>query len=217
MWSGVYIGAALAAVGLAGAWLVARAASRRSNAQMRAEVAALRAELATALARISSQEEAAAIMARVDATIAAEAERRNRAGLVLIRGGLLVAAAAGTAASVVSRRVQEHPVLALTATTAAAGVAGFALMWPFGGLPEAISPPKQRPPAVSAPTTAPTPVATPTVTVTSPSTPPANPPKQPASAIPQRIGSDEPQPGRPAAGTGPGGDHPSGTALGADP
>ena len=153
MWSGVYIGAALAAVGLAGAWLVARAASRRSNAQMRAEVAALRAELAAALARISSQEEAAAIMARVDATIAAEAEaeRRNRAGLVLIRGGLLVAAAAGTAASVVSRRVQEHPVLALTATTAAAGVAGFALMWPFGGLPEAISPPKQRPPAVSAP------------------------------------------------------------------
>ena len=165
----VWVGSAIAVLGIAGAWLVARVVSRRAHHETRAEVMALRTELAGALARISSRDEAAAIMARVDAAVADEPAKKRRGGLVLIKGGgLAVAAIAGTAASGLARRAREHPGIALVAATAAAGTATVALLSPFsGGAPEALREPPAPRPSASAPATSPPhAVSTPTPTPT---------------------------------------------------
>jgi hypothetical protein len=131
----VLLGVALAVVAVGVSWFVARLSARREARVLRAEVAALRAELAGALERISSREEAAAILARVE-EVKAEAEdaerRKGRRGLFLINGGLVVGAI-GAAASAVAREAKRHPTLAAATTATAvttASITSFTLLGP---------------------------------------------------------------------------------------
>ena len=182
---------------------------------MRAEVSALRSELAVALTRISSREEAAAIMAQVDAAIAEEPVRKRRAGLVLLKGGLVVAGAVGTAAAVLSRRVREHPAISLVAMGTAAGAVGVAMLWPTtGGVPGALEAgPNDSRPDVGGPTAAPTgPAATdapePRPTGPAPPTPSAT---GPTPGVPGPLPTGEPvAPGNQPDGSQPGDGQPDG-------
>lgn len=201
----VWVVSGIGLLGIAGAWLVARTVSRRAHSETRAEVMALRTELAGALARISSREEAAAIMARVDAAVADEPVRKRRAGLVLIKGGLAVAGAAGAAASGLARRAREHPGIAMVAATAAVGTAAVAMLSPFsGGSPEALREPPAPQPSATAPATTPTQVV-PTKRPPTPATPhqPAQvepKPSAPAVSPPTDLATD---PGNPPVHSAP--------------